>query len=66
MVEILKKATKMNTGDEVEKVQSQRTPAKASKPIFAMNSREMDCFFGQLKTSMAAGDCVITVRKWAK
>ena len=71
MVEILEKVTKMNAGDEIENVQSGRATgkvelAKPSKPIFAMNSRDMDCYFGQLKSSVAARDGVKIVRKWAK
>ena len=75
MVEILEKAVnKINddlteandeAGDDVRAV-VQNDLAKPDKPIFAMNSKEMDSYFGQLKSSLAVRDDVKIVRKWAK
>ena len=75
MVEILEKAVNINddaptevndeTGDDV-RVVVQNDLAKPDKPIFAMNSKEMDSYFGQLKSSLAVRDGVKIVRKWAK
>ena len=73
MVEILEGANNKNHGttdgalDVAQNASVNHSKlAKPDKPVFAMNSKEMDSYFGQLKSSLAIRDGVKIVRKWAK
>ena len=73
MVEILEQENNKNLGTADEALEVAQNPsvnhselAKPDKPVFAMNSKEMDSYFGQLKSSLAIRDGVKIVRKWAK
>ena len=73
MVEILEGANNKNHGTTDGALDVAQNPsvnqsklAKPDKPVVAMNSKEMDSYFGQLKSSLAIRDGVKIFRKWAK
>ena len=71
MVEILAKVKHLKNGNNVDPTQSGVGSdiielAKPPKPVFLLNSKEMDIYFSQLKTSVALKDGIKLKRKWPK